>query len=455
MRKSLISTGLSAALIVLSGCVTTPPAASELLPPPRPLGDGLPSNTASPMKQDALQVLGIDEPSGTLSLGQSLALALVNNPNLAAFSAEVRAAEARMLQASLWPNPELGAEVENFGGTGPTSGFRAAEGTLSVSQMICSLGKIKKRTQVARLNAQLAGWDYETARLDVFTDVAHSFVDVLAAQERLDTAQETFALAQRVYVTISKQVEAGAASPIEGKRAKVELSTSRIDLKRAEHALQSSRTVLAATWGGKDPVFESASGTLASVNSIPDFSRLARLVEQNPDVERWTAEMAMRDAELKLAKAEIYPDITAMGGARKFREDDSTAAVAGLSLPLPLFNRNQGRIRETRENLNKAAEQKRAAEVSAHSKLSQAYQRLLAAHEEVTTLKTETLPAAQSAFDDVSQAYTEGKFNYLNVLDTQRTLFAVQFRYLDALVAYHQGVADVERLIGQPLDALK
>lgn len=391
------------------------------------------------------------DPTGTITLRNALELALTNNPELAAFSWEVRAADARALQASLWPNPSLETEVENVAGTGRTVGFQGAETTVGISQLIFTARKLKKRTQVARLGADLARREYETVRVDVFTQVAQAFIGVLAAQEQLSTTRQTYDLAQKVFDTICKQVEAGAVSPIEQTRARVELSTSRIDLEHAERALALARHALVATWGGKAALFAKVEGQFERMTELPPYDALDQLVQQNPDLARWAVEREERRAQLALAQAERYPDLTLGAGVRRLSEGDDTAAVFGFSLPLPLFNRNQGRISEAHANLAKAEHQQRFVEVSVHAALRQAYERLQAAYQEAQTLHAVTLPAAESAFEGTHQGYLEGKFDYLNVLDAQRTLFATRFRHLAALANYHRERAEVERLIAQPL----
>lgn len=386
-----------------------------------------------------------------VTLPQALELALLSNPELAAFSWEVRAADARALQASLWPNPSLEAGVENAGGTGQTAGFRGAETTIGISQLILTAGKLKKQTRVARLGGELARRDYEAARVDVFTRVAQAFFAVLAAQEQLAASRQAFGLAQQVFDTIAKQVEAGSVSPIEETRARVELSTSRIDLQRAERGLAVARQSLAATWGGRSARFSQVEGRFETVAELPPYEALERHLRQNPEVARQAVAIEQRRAELALARAERYPDVTVGAGVRRLSASDDTAAVFGVSLPLPLFNRNQGRISEAQANLAKAGEQQRAFEVSLHTALRQTYERLQAAHQEARTLHEVTLPAAEEAFENTRQAYQEGKFDYLNVLDVQRTLFATRFRYLSALADYHRLRAELERLIAQPL----
>jgi cobalt-zinc-cadmium efflux system outer membrane protein len=111
-------------------------------------------------------------------LRQALALALLQNPELRAFAWDVRAAEARTLQAGLRPNPELGLEVENIAGTGVLQGGQSAETTLRLNQVIELGGKRARRLQVAAVERDLAAWDYEAtllldSRVVEFDDVVY------------------------------------------------------------------------------------------------------------------------------------------------------------------------------------------------------------------------------------------------------------------------------------------
>jgi cobalt-zinc-cadmium efflux system outer membrane protein len=187
------------------------------------------------------------EPVGILRLGQAQALALMQNPKLAAFTWEVRAGEARTLQAGLAPNPEIEVEFEDFAGSGAFQGIDGSEVTLTLSQVIELAGKHPKRTRVAALEQDLAAWDYETARLDVLTQVAQAFVDVLSAQEHLALDMERVRLAEQVLRGAAARVKAGKVSPIEETRARVALSTNRIALGRAQQELTAAKERLAAT----------------------------------------------------------------------------------------------------------------------------------------------------------------------------------------------------------------
>ncbi len=393
----------------------------------------------------------LQEPTGTINLRQALTLALTHNPDLKAFSWAVRAGEAKTLQAGLRPNPELETEIEEFGGSGDLSGFSAIETTIQLGVPIDLGGVRRKQRQIAGLEAELAGWDYETARLDVLTQVNRAFIDVLAAQEVVTLNEELVRLAEQVFNTAKAQVEAGKVSPVQQMRTQVELANSRISLETSKRELEGARFVLAATWGSTSPTFEKVEGQFEMATPIPTVEQFADRVTQNPNIVRWTAEIAHRSAAIQLERSRRVPDLSIDGGMKHLSESGDVAFILGLSLPLPLFDRNQGAIREAEYNLAKAFEEQKSAEVTVRTALATAYSALSAVAATVSSLKNEVLPSAQGTFDAVTEGYRIGKFDFLEMLDAQRTLFDVKGSYIDALAKYHKAVADVERLIGEPL----
>jgi len=233
----------------------------------------------------------ITEPTGPITLRQALALALMHNPELKAFSWDVRVSEARRMQASLWPNPELEVEVEEVGGPGQRSGFDAAETTIQLSQLIELGEKRSKRTKLASLEKELAGWDYEGKRLDVFTEVNKVFIGVLAAQQRLKLTKELLQLSEELVDTVGKRVDAGKDSPLERTKAIVALSNIRIQHQQAVQHLELTRKQLVAAWTGKDPKFESVAGRLkkrmAQINeTLPEGVKIVTFYDQSALVKK-------------------------------------------------------------------------------------------------------------------------------------------------------------------------
>lgn len=196
--------------------------------------DLLPTDDASP---PAIP----QEPKGDIEWSDALSLVLLHNPELAAFSIEVRAAEAKFLQAGLRPNPELDVEVENVASSGAFRRFDEAETTIQLGQSIDLAGKRRKRARVASLERDLAGWDYKAKRADVLAETRKTFVEVLSAQESLALTQELLRLAERTFETVSARVQAGKVSPIEETKAGVALANSRIEHARARRNLEAVR----------------------------------------------------------------------------------------------------------------------------------------------------------------------------------------------------------------------
>jgi len=424
------------------------------LPQPQSLGQEFSTFQPPAKPMETPDVPEIAEPTGPVTLRQALALALMHNPELKAFSWDVRVLEARRLQASLWPNPELEVEVEEVGGSSQRSGFDAAETTIQLSQLIELGEKRSKRTNLASLEQELAGWDYEAKRLDVFTEVNKAFIDVLAAQQRLKLTKELLLLSEELVETVTKRVDAGKDSPLEKTKAIVALSNIKIQHQQAVQHLEFTRKQLAAAWTGRDPKFENAAGRLDSLSPIPSIDELTELIEQNPDIARWSLEIDKGQASLELEKARAISDITLSGGLQRFNETDDNAIVFGIAFPLPISDRNQaGKLRATYE-LARAREEQRAAHTRIQIKLVKAYQALLSAYTEATELDKNVLQGAESVFEASKTGYTRGKLDYLNVLDAQRTLFEAKARYIDAITSYHTAKADVERLIGRSIDSV-
>ena len=405
---------------------------------------------AKPM--ETTDVPEIAEPTGPVTLRLALALALMHNPELKAFSWDVRVLEARQLQGSLWPNPELEVEVEEVGGPGQRSGFDAAETTIQLSQLIELGDKRRKRTKLASMEKELAGWDYEARRLDVFTEVTKAFIEVLAAQQRLKLTEELLKLSEELVDTVGKRVDAGKDSPLEKTKATVALSNIKIQHQQAVQNNKFARKQLASTWANKDPIFESVAGRLDSLSPLPSIDKLTDLITQNPDIARWSLEIDKDKAALELEKAKAISDITLIGGLQRFNETDDNAIVFGIAIPLPISDRNQGGKLAATYQLAKAREEQRAAHTRIQIKLVKSYQALLSAYTEATELDKNVIQGAQSVFEASKTGYSRGKLDYLNVLDAQRTLFEAKARYIDALTSYHTAKADVERLIGQKLD---
>jgi cobalt-zinc-cadmium efflux system outer membrane protein len=391
------------------------------------------------------------EPSGTLRLGEALALALECNPELAAFSWRVRATEARRLQAGLRPNPEAALTLEDVAGSGAFSGVGEAQTTLQLSQLVEIGGKRARRMREAELSRDVAGWDYEAKRLDVFVDTARAFVDVLGSQTQLALAGDAVQLARHVVKTAATRVEAGSASLVEMTKAKVAFASAEIEQAQLRRALEVARKRLAAMWGSTVPSFTEARGDIDAIKPVPSIEVLRERLARNPDLVRWTSEIKQRQAVVELEQSQAIPNVTASAGYRRLSGPEDNALVFGFSVPLPLLNRNQGAILEAQRLVAEGREAQRAAHVRVAMTLAESHEALATAYEQINAFRNNVLPGAEGAFEILNQGYREGRFTYLDVLDAQRTLIAARAQHVRALMDYHKSVAALERVIGEPV----
>lgn len=396
--------------------------------------------------QNGTATAAVSEATGPLTLRQALALALTGSPELAMFDYDVRVAEAGVLQASRLPNPEASLDSQDIGGSGPYRGARVAERTLQLGQLIELAGKRRKRVVEARLGRDLAGFDYEVKKREVFLDVHEAFVQVLAGQRAVAVNEEIVALTENVLPDIRRRMEAGKTSPIELTRSNVAIATARIGLEQARRDMEAARHRLAAQWGATKPRFSSALGNLEDSPAIASLDTLTRQLSAHPRVARFETERARREATLAREKAAAVPDVTIRGGVRQFAESDNSAFVVGASVPIPLFNRNQGNIRAAREQIGKTEAERSFVRATVSAELAEAYHAAIAAREQIQLFRETVLPQSDEALKTITEGYNAGRFGYLEFLDVQRTLVTARQQHIQALAAHQQAIARIESL---------
>lgn len=390
----------------------------------------------------------------SLTLAQALALTLEKSPELVTSSWDVRAAEARIIQARLIPNPEVNMMSENIAGTGEYADGQNAEHTLQLSQLVQLGGKRSARVSQAQWNRVLADYDYQVKRVSVLRDTTMAFVDVLVAQRRVELAEQTLELWRNAIPLTEKRVTKGAAPQVELTRASVAVDVARITLDQNRHDLTAAKAALASQWGeNRNVPFARVVGNLDRTEPMPSFANLAGRLANHPQLARWTAEREHRQAMLHLQKTQRIPDLTVGVGPRQVGGGDGyTIGVISFTLPLPIFNRNQGNIAEAEAFLQRAGPEEKGVQARAFAELSAAYQTMTRAGDTLKILRESILPSAAKSVELLSEGYTAGRFSQLEILDARRTLADVRDRYLLALADYHKAVANVEALTAQPVE---
>ena len=396
-------------------------------------------------------MIGASDPRGELTLAAAIDAALSRNPDLQSAVYELRAADARITQARVRPNPELDFTAENFAGTGSAHGTSLLESTLSLGQVIELGGKQERRLEVATSERDAAAIERDARQLDVLAEVTRRFLQVVSAQEQLLLARRASDLAVQTAAVIGARVEAARSPEAEESRARIAVVRARVEQQRAERELQIARRALAATWGSTEPLFETASADLYARPVVVSFESLEQRLERNPELLRFASEARLREAQLRLARAEAVPSLTLSAGLRHLNETDDTAVVAGFSLPLHVFDRRQGAIGEAEARHAQALAAQQAGVIRVSTTLFELYQGLEQAGSEAAALHAEAIPQAEAALAQSREGYERGRFSYLELATAQQELIELRRAEIEAAAKYHDFLTEIERLTNEPL----
>lgn len=392
--------------------------------------------------------------AGTLTLRTSLERAIAYSPAVRAAAIEIDARQSLEYQAGRRPNPDLNLSLENFGGNAEKSGFQETEETVAISQLIELGGKRVARLRAANLDTVAANWDFETARVIAATRTAQLFVDVLAAQERLKVLRKSVTLAERTKSAVVKRTRIGNLSTVEIDRAGVSVARAKAAVESERVRLGAASRHLATMWGSRHADFQSVAGRLDGPILVPPVDRVQAYLEQNPFVARWADEINRRHAMLDLEVSRSIPDVRLSGGWRRFEETGSSAMVGYVTVPLPVFDRNEGNIAAAERRIARAEQEARNARNSLDAQLVEALGALSVAEAQIRSLTREVLPAAESAAEKTQAGYSEGRFDLISTLDAQRTLIEVRLELVNAKAGFEKAKVQVEALIGRDLGSL-
>ncbi len=384
-----------------------------------------------------------------LSVAEVVARTLENHPALSAAGHESAALEHEIDQAGVRPNPELSLELENFGGSGEFSGTDRTETTLRISQRLELGGKRSARRDVARSALKLGLQEKELVRIEVASKTVARFLELVAAQQREAVARDQVALNESLLSAVEERIAAGKSASIEKKRFSSRLAEARLELRRVQREVLAARQVLALSWQGDRGDFIAAEDEFLRVAEIPERSSLLADLEDSPAVQRASDVRLRTEQELRLERAEGVVDPTLSLGVKRDEDADDHALVAEISVPLPLFDHNRGAIAAARSRLEKAREGKNAARLDLERQVVRGWSELDSAYDEVVSLRDEVIPAAEETFEGIRYGYQAGKFGLLDVLDAEQNLFAAKSLQVDALLAYHRAVLELERLLGR------
>ncbi len=382
-----------------------------------------------------------------LSLPEALRIALSRNPEIRAADARTAAAAGRAYQAGLWANPEMEFTLEEWP-VGQGRGISDAKETAGIAQVLPFPGKKALERRVGGAGVKLSKAEAALRRTLLARDTKAGFFRVLAAEQLLDTARQLVNVSQSSADVARRRTEAGAIPYQEQLRAELQLEQTRTELAEFARERAIARRSLAALLGRPELAETPMSGTLAD-RALPGLLRETdqRTVAAHPSVR--IAQEALERAELERQRARLepYPDVTAGLAGGYLGESDQSILELRVGVPLPILDRAKGRKMEARANVAAAEAELDAASLQLRGQWDTGRERYRAAAEQVENYRDRILPKAEEALRLVRTGFEEGKFTFIDLLDTQRTTAETRLAYQQKLLELNLAQAELEAVL--------
>ncbi len=379
-----------------------------------------------------------------LGLKELEALALQHNPTLAQAAAFIEAAKGKALQAGLPLNPTVGITGEQIG-AGRTTG----EWTwFYLQQEIVTGGKLRLSRLKYEQEAYAAEVQACAQRLRVANAIAEGYFEVLAAQRSVSNHRRLKSNAEEGLKTTEQLFNVGQANEPDLLQARVEVQRAAVALRNAETRLRRDWERLLAVVGVPNLPPQPLGGVLE-----PDGQPLLReealqkLLAESPELEMARIEVKRDQVQLQRERREPIPNVTVRGGTGyNFETRNQTAEVA-LSMKLPVWDRNQGTVRQAQADLARATAEVSRVELDLRHRFADAFSRYETARVEVETWQKDTIPTAERAYELYAKSYRERRAAWPQVLVAQRTVYQLNEDYTRSLSELRRAEVELRGLL--------
>lgn len=382
----------------------------------------------------------------SLTLEKAIGLALEHNPNLETSRRQIDVASGRARQSKLWSNPAMTMNAEDW----PVKngqGFVDSKDTVGIVQTIPFFGKKPLDGKIGNSGVQISEAEWRLRRLNLIRDVKIAFYQVLAAEQCVDVERKLVKIAESALDAARKRVISGEAANQEQLRAEIAWEQARTELMNFENELVATQLNLAFYLGNPDLVQSPLSGALAESASVALLTyKPEKWMPMHPSMLAAQANCERAALELRRAQLESYPDVTVNIEGGRLGDFNQPIIQMGVSLPLPLIDRAQGKKQEAHANIRIAEAEKKS--ISQH--LIKAWgitcKRLHTAHEQAISYRERILPKTNEAMQLVQAGFEQGKFGFNDLLDTLRTTAEAHLAYQQKLLNLNIAHAELEAL---------
>lgn len=384
-------------------------------------------------------------PDKKISLEEAIRIAIEKNPQLQSTRDQVDAAIGALRQSRLYPNPVLEFLAEEI--PGDEVGLNQSQNLVAVTQPVITGGKRGLGIKVSEKSKEKNEFERDAVLLNVIADTKKAFYKVVGDQEGLAIAKETEKIAKRTYESEKLRFEAGEVAITNVLRAEVELSKARNVVSNAEGNLQNSVRELQTAMGTPEEIINGVTGKLLSRPvdvSLPELE--LRMSNNQPLLMASKKNVEIAETQLTLEKRQVIPDINVSAGYKRLSLEEINTFQLGVEIPAPFFNRNQGNIQKGKAISKKAKSDNQSVYNELLFQLRRNFNSYYTERKRVIEYRDKILPKAEESLKLISRGYREGEFDYIDLLDAQRTWAETRISYIESLKNLNLLIADIERL---------
>lgn len=373
------------------------------------------------------------ENSHGLTLRSAQATALANNPTIVQALAQVDAAKGAAFQAGLRPNPNVGYVAEQIGVNGTAGelqgGFISQE-IVRGNKLALSKSKYCQRVQIAETNLL-------AQQIRVRNDVAMRFYHALAAQDMLQIHRRVVTTAADNVQTHKEMLNLGQLGEAEVLQAEVEMHREQLKLRTAENDLDQSWRDLMAFIGKPDNQMMPLIGSLDLVESPLDWqTAIGQLISSSPQLVAAHQKIRHDQIAVQRERVEPIPNLTVDVTVGRNTEVGQTVAGVSVGLPLPVFNRNQGTVRQAQADLWRSHAEVKRLELELRSELAKQYRDYTSAWQKIQEYQQSMLPKSREAINKLEEMYKARRAPWLSVLSAKRMLLDLELEHVNNKLDY-------------------
>jgi outer membrane protein, heavy metal efflux system len=389
----------------------------------------------------------------TITLDQAIQMALEHNHNLLAARTTVRQSEAQEITANLRPNPTLFTDWEYLPLVHPGGGVLdylhdSTEGDIGVSYLFERGKKRQHRLQTAKDATAVTRSVVADNERGLTFQVAQLFINVQLAQSTLDLAQQDLKSYQDTVDISELKYKSGGISENDFLKIKLQMLQFQQDVQQALLARVQALSDLRQLLG-----YESVPAEYA-VSGVFDYEPLslsfgdleAKALGNRPDLRAAVQGVTAAGSQHELAKVNGKVDVTA--AANYSHVNGISAMTFNVSVPLPVFNRNQGEIARTRYAITQAQQQQSAARGQVRTDVRDAYEALQTSDRVAQYFRSGYLDVSQRNRDISEYAYRRGAASLLDFLDAERSYRATQLAWRQTIAAYLTALEQLRAAVG-------